>query len=461
MIRRCGRWVEGGGLAIALLLPLAFNPWAALPFEPVKVGLFQVVAGASLALAGACGLATGLRKARRPPELPGQSGEDRTPEAGGGWQSIRSGLWGSPAGPALLYGLGLIAAAAFSLDPQRSWWGAPDRGHGAFTLVLAVAFSLTLARVLDSRQRVDRLLLAIVLGSAPVVAYGLAQAAGLDPLAWLTDATSPVLSTMGRSNFLGAYLAVIMPLTAAQALVQPQRRGWGYAALLALQAICLLLTLARAAVLALLAGSVVLLGLLAWRWRSIRLAAALSIVLAGGALWLAITQTQTPLPAASLADQPAAPAFAELRTASAAARSVIWQATLRLIPDRWLLGYGPEMFAVVFMAHYPPALAQYQGTGVVVDDAHNLLLNELMTVGVVGLLALLGVVFGFYAVTWRAWRRAAERSWQITLAALLAAMTAWLVQAQFNPQVIVLIALFWLLVAVAGATSRLAPAAIG
>jgi O-antigen ligase len=108
------------------------------------------------------------------------------------------------------------------------------------------------------------------------------------------------------------------------------------------------------------------------------------------------------------------------------------------------------------MAHYPAALGQYQAAGVVVDDAHNLLLNELMAGGLAGLLALLGVVISFYAATWRAWRRAAERSWQVTLAAALAAMTAWLVQAQFNPQVIVLIALFWLLVAVAAAAHRLA-----
>jgi hypothetical protein len=59
----------------------------------------------------------------------------------------------------------------------------------------------------------------MVWGSAPVVAHGLVQAAGLDPLDWHTDAASPVLSTLGRANFLGSYLVLVLPLTLRQALL--------------------------------------------------------------------------------------------------------------------------------------------------------------------------------------------------------------------------------------------------
>lgn len=437
--------VQGGALVIALLLPLVFNPWAAQPFEPAKVIFFRLVAVTSLAVGVVCQFA----KTR-------------------GWHQ------GSIAGsdllrlgsPPLIYAGVLVVATIFSLDPPRSFWGAPHNLHGALTTLIAIALSLLLALAgLTTRGRIERLLLALLVGSVPVVVYGLAQAVGLDPLEWMTDSVSPVLSTLGRSNFLGAYLAVVMPFTLARLLAsrEPGRGGstGAYGVVLAMQATCLLLTLARAAVLAVLAGCVVLLGLLAWRWHRWQLAAVLGVALMAGISWLAVTQTQTPLAPVSTAaavtpDQPAAPTFTELRTASVAARSVIWQATLRMIPDRWLLGYGPETFAPVFAAHYPVALAQYQAPEAVVEDAHNLILNHLMASGLAGLLALVGVVVSFYVITWRVWRQATNRWWQVTSAAMLGAMTAWMVQAQFNPQGIVLMVLFWFLLALAVASHRLA-----
>lgn len=452
MSQRCGprQLVAAGGLAVVLLLPLVFDPWAALPFEPIKVRLFRVVTivmlVASMAAAVACRLETATSQ-------PGQ------PASGFRWSSSRLRRIETPAltVPILLYVAALALATAFSVDPRLSFWGPPGSRHGALTILCAGIFSLLLANALTTRQQVERLTLALVLSSVPVAVYGLAQAAGLDPLRWTTDSVSPVLSTLGRSNFLGAYLAVIIPFTMARLVVTApaKKQAWGYAIVLAMQVACLILTLARAALLAALAGSLVLLGLLARRRRSWRLAAILIVVLVVGSAWSVVMETLSPLPAAPPASQPAAPAFVELRAASVAARGVIWQAALRLIPARWLLGYGPETFASVFMAHYPASLAQYQAPAVVVDDAHNLALDALMASGLLGLLALLAVVLGFYGLALRAWRQARDSFWQVTTAAILAGMTAWLVQAQFNPQVIVLVMLFWLLLALAAASSRL------
>ena len=42
----CRRVGEAGGWAIAVLLPLCFNPFAAAPFEPAKVTLLLAVVAA-------------------------------------------------------------------------------------------------------------------------------------------------------------------------------------------------------------------------------------------------------------------------------------------------------------------------------------------------------------------------------------------------------------------------------
>ena len=48
---------------------------------------------------------------------------------------------------------------------------------------------------------------------------------------------------------------------------------------------------------------------------------------------------------------------------------------LPLLAQRPLLGYGPDTLELVFPAVYPPELVYYQGRGILVDRAHNLLLD--------------------------------------------------------------------------------------
>jgi putative inorganic carbon (HCO3(-)) transporter len=299
-----------------------------------------------------------------------------------------------------------------------------------------------------------RLITALLLGSVAVAVYGLAQYVGLDPLPWITDSVSPVLSTLGRSNFLGAYLAMVIPFTLSRLAVcaAPGSR-LRYGLVLALQAACLFLTMARGAWLGLVAGCAVFLGLLAYRWQSRRMLAAAGSALLVGAVLLAamdrlpqLLQGRAQVANLSRASELSLP---ELRSISVETRAVIWEGTLALIPRRWPLGYGPGTFEGVFAAHYPPKLAQLAGPGLVIDDPHNLLLDQLVAAGAAGVLAFLTLVAVFF---WRAGRtfcRVTGRPNQAVLAAILGSATAFLIQAQFNPDVIVLAVLFWLCMAMA------------
>jgi tetratricopeptide (TPR) repeat protein len=72
---------------------------------------------------------------------------------------------------------------------------------------------------------------------------------------------------------------------------------------------------------------------------------------------------------------------------SGAARLAMWQGTQKLVAARPLLGYGPDSLGLVFPRVYPPELVYHHGRGLVVDRAHNLVLDWTVTLGILGLFA--------------------------------------------------------------------------
>ena len=231
---------------------------------------------------------------------------------------------------------------------------------------------------------------------------------------------------------------------------QPAHR---FGLLFALQLICLLLTLARAAWLGLLVAGLSA-GLALARRRQAGSAwsgwlfGGLTAGLVGVALLVAMSASALVQPS-TYGMRP--PVYAQLRADSAAARLVFWRVSLRLLDGRWLLGYGPGAFGAVVAAAQPSELTAAGPAAALLDDPHNLLLDRLLQTGVVGLTAFLALVWAAARQWLRAWRRAVDRQAMSVLAAVLAALIAYLVQAQATPNVMTPDALFWVLLALAGA----------
>ncbi len=420
---------------MAILVPLAFNPLDANAFEPLKAALFQTIT-LLMALAALWAEMARRRAAAAPSPFAGPPRHDPWP-------------WG--------YVAAILLATVFSVDVRRSLWTARLSADGALTLLSGVSFCWLLSRALATRGQALRLALALVIGSAPVTLYGLLQAAGLDPLTWISDAVSPVLSTVGRSNYLAAYLVMVMPFTLALwRSGMDGRPAPRFGLLLALQFACLLLTLARAAWLGLLTGGLLAGLALARRGgafaqeprRGLWLAGGLLAGLAGVGLLYAMCTSALVQPS-TYGMRPAV--YAQLRADSAAARLVFWRVSLRLLDDRWLLGYGPGTFGSLAAIEQPAELAVAGPAASLLDDPHNLLLDRLLQTGVVGLLAFLALLLTTARRWLFAWRGSADRQTLFILAAVLAAMTAFLVQAQATPNVVTTDALFWVMMALAAA----------
>ncbi len=299
--------------------------------------------------------------------------------------------------------------------------------QGLVTWLCYLALFLLMTTHLREPAATERLLTAIVLGSIPVVAYGLAQWLGLDPLDWQTEG-SPVTSTLGRSNFVSAYLVIVIPLTLQRAWQAHERiKRAAYSLLIVAQVVCLFAAASRAAWFGLLAaGSVIGLAVI-WqrghqRLARIGLVIGVMVMLAGPLTLMLI---------------PNAPG-------SIGARATIWRSTLSLVADRPILGHGLETFGQTFTAVSPPELVYEQGRAVYVDRAHNLLLDTAASIGVIGLIVYAVVIGAALAIGLRSFVRAKDLSQRSILLAGLAAGVGHLAETQFSFEVTTTAVLFWM-----------------
>lgn len=383
--------LEAGWLLVACLTPLVVNLWGSQPFDLPKAAVVRTLVW----IMAGCLLADWLMNRRAPrPSLPDNPLFWPTLAVGGAWS----------------------LAAALAADPGLSLWGSYERSQGLLTLLSYLLLFLLVSARLRTRAQVERLVGVVVATGVPLICLGLAQALGWRPVPLVSDARSPVYATLGRSNFLGAYLAMVLPLTVAWAWLA--RRPWlrVAGAILALAELAVIgLTLARGAWLAAGVGLAVL--TVAGCWARLRRGT-------GRRLKIAIAAGAVAVLAVGLAG---AISLGAAQEGSAAARRTIWQATVELIGQRPWLGYGPDGLGLVFPHVYPPQLVYYQGRGLTVDRAHNLVLDGLATAGVVGLAAQVALAAALLAVAGRALRAASDpwrRPWLVGCLAALAAQVA-------------------------------------
>jgi O-antigen ligase len=440
MDRRQQNGIRAAGTIVAAVLPVAFNPFVDFPFEGTKAILLN-----ALVLVMVCVvLLPSFARRLTGPQLSTTSPSITTMQL----------LAQSPLMlPVLSYATIHLLATAFSINRELSVWGYRD-GHGIFTTVAGFLLFLILTTALRRRKHVDQLVSALIIGSVPVAFYGWIQFFGLDALEWKTASISPIHSTLGRSVYLGAYLAMVAPyalVRVLQATTSRQRR-LRYMAIFFLQISCLVITLARGAWIGLMGGLVVFTVTMAfrgrrWVWRTLILmsvgtalflfiAFSGEILLAGGSRALDSTR------------------FDNYRSSSVSARLATWEDALQLIPGRWLLGYGPESYAfaldekgVIVLGDEPGWWHQ--------DDPHNLFLSLLVTVGVAGLLAFLWIVARFFRLCVGFVNKEQSSPDAMLVTAILGSTVAYLISLQFNPDVVALTSTFWLNLALGTAVVRL------
>lgn len=391
--------VEAVWLAAVVVVPLLFNVSSARSFESDKTFAlrFLVILGAGAALLG---------WVARPPT-----------SREGGWVSrVRRAGTRPLVAPVLLLAGSHAVSALCSPSPVVSWWGYYNRAQGGVAFLGYVVLFLLMVWGLRTSAQLRRLLHAIVVASALVAAYAVAQRLGADPLRWKLGPGNRVSSTLGNPIFLGAYLVMVIPLTfdrlveGLRLLRADRQRGVGgmlasaCGGALLLQVAALWYSGSRGPLMGLVAGACVA-GLLAFlRQRAPgggtprRHVAAASVavvlvvagvVVAGGGV---VERTLGRL--------------GQLSDANVKVRVALWQTAVEAIravgpnsaADRYggrvlrlALGYGPENVRVPASRHAVPALVSLHGADIP-DRMHNEVYDGLLSVGLVGTVAYLLLV---------------------------------------------------------------------
>ncbi|MFN8632563.1 MAG: tetratricopeptide repeat protein [Chloroflexota bacterium] len=443
-------WAEAACQIAGFVVPLVFHTFGTVAFESTKVLLLRLL-GLILAV-GWLGTETGKIGAQPGPFS---------------WWRRLGPVWHGPLQPVALGLLGIVCATAIamgaSLTPLVSLLGSWDRQQGLFTtlswIVLGVAAALTGRE--DARRR--SLVTVWALGSVPVCAYAVVQFAHLDPISWLNQPLG-VSSTLGSSTALATYLAMLVALTLAvtvaageDALVpRPRPRHWrdwltdarvrlgGLVALVVAQLAALAMTQVRGGWLAAAAGLLAMLAFALWPTRR-------RPVIAGGVAAVVVLL----LAGVAFAALPR-PDVGDGADTSARQRLLIWQdAVQALAGPRVLIGYGPETQMLALEPRFPTELAQ-RFEDARFDRAHNIVLDTLLTSGLLGLAALLLTVYGVVRAAFLGSIAVLGPNRWLT-AGLLGALTANLVAGQFAFDTSATGALFWM---VAGLlTSPLVPLA--
>lgn len=379
--------LEATVLVAVVTVPLFFHFYSARVFEGEKAGLLR-----ALALVAAVAWLI------------------RTLEGGRISASLRRRLRDPLVLGVLATGAVAVLASLTSIAPRLSIWGSYQRSQGLFTtLAYLILFFATLTTFRTPMQR-DRLLRALLVASGPIALYAVVQYYNLDPLPWVRDDPSRVFSTLSNPIFLGAYLTLLVPLTLLQ-LGRCLRVGttaiWGllgYAFLLAIQLVAIVASGSRGPLLGLGAGLflfALLMVLLAGRHR---LAAGL-VGLGAAAILFAVALNLSATPLAAVRAAPMVGRFGELFGGSTArVRVLIWESVVERFsrdPGRLLLGYGPESTYVALQPTTRPELRYLELSGRLADRTHNLTFEALVTTGVAGTLALLGL---FAVLFWTALR---------------------------------------------------------
>ena len=307
----------------------------------------------------------------------------------------------SPAAvPALALGTLLLGGTLASPSPSFSWTGFIP--FASFLVVGLAAAGGLVASGFPGR--------AIILSSVIPVLLGLLQASGLDPTSWQVTVNENfhgrICSTLGNPNFLGAWLAGVLPFVAAGAVAARGTSRTVHSALLAAGLIVLLLSGSRGGLLGGIGAAAVLLLALrkAGRLPGLPIRKAALAFLAVAVLGAVVLVTAPPkvrdrLLFADSGEAGATGAGIVARNESVRFRVLTWRQSARAARETPVLGAGAGRFQVVYPRWRLPEIIRMFGQhSYMTDHPENIWLETLVEAGIIGL----GLLLWLFAAAARA-----------------------------------------------------------
>jgi O-antigen ligase/Flp pilus assembly protein TadD len=278
-------------------------------------------------------------------------------------------------------------------------------------LVLYIAVAISFRRPADWAV----LAIAIALAGALAIGYAAAQSLGLDPVRW--DAAAQPSGTFGNPDMLGHFLSLFFGGALGIAVLATGRGALVLrvaATSVAAIALVVATTIATRGSLLGFVGALTVAALVQLRVRGVSRSTVGRIALRGLAALVLL--------AAIVALSPLAQRVrTTVQGEQVRDRTLVYKSAVIALADRPLFGYGPDNFAVAYPRYRQADSIVRLGMGPE-TSAHSWPFQAAATLGVVGLVALLALMF---VAVRSLWRRGLARSPAVAVPVLLASAAYW------------------------------------
>ena len=312
-----------------------------------------------------------------------------------------------------------VASVAFAADRYSALYGDTSRYLGlTFVLDMTVLAS---AVAIACRTRRDWAILAggVAIGAALAIGYGAMQALGRDFItSWSADARLRPFGTLGNADVYAQLLTIVVAICAGVVAFAPGRL------VSTPRAVALVLGLGALVMSAVVAtrGSFVGLGAVALAVPAVALrvfgrdlSRRRALLLVGGGVLVVLAVLVVPTPLASRIQQ-------TLGGVGVRDRVLIWESAARAVAERPLLGWGVDGFHVAYPRFRQVEANAVMGPDVNQSSAHNWILQQGATTGLLGVAALVGLIA---ASTWSLWRRGLTTNAAYAAPALVGFVAYW------------------------------------
>lgn len=283
------------------------------------------------------------------------------------------------------------------INLERSFWSTLERMAGTVHWIHLVIFFFVLTSTFRTFKDWKGFLTASLIASTLVAAIFLLDRAGVSLIKFNTQAGS----TIGNSSFMAAYL--LFNVFLGTFLLVKSKGEWQrilYGIGLGLMVLTILFSYSYGVLVSMFGGAFII--LIAWLFfeRKIKFARELSILLLVGGIFLAgiialgtLTQNK-----AILSKLP----YFFSNAGTIGARRVVWEMAWQGVKDRPIFGWGPENFNVPFAKYFNPCLVINKCGGEIwFDRTHNIILDNLIHSGIVGLISYISIFIAVLFVLWK------------------------------------------------------------
>jgi len=306
-------------------------------------------------------------------------------------------------GSVLAFLVVIVLSTVLGVDPSHSFWADYERMLGALMHLHLLALFLVLSLLFKKEEDWLKIIDGTTIVAVLVALISLADNLGLFPLPdYHQDG-----STLGNTSFMGSYLlmAAFFCLYARLKTGGPKRIFYGLSFIIISSGV-LFNPGGRAMKGAFVLGIILLLALyLAFSERR-KYVTSLARVFLGVGVIMALAIGVLAFVEGSFIREKI------IGLPGMAQRFVVWEMTMAGIRERPLLGWGLENYHLIFARKFDPRLAipQY-GAEVWFDRAHNVVFDNLATVGILGTILFFGMFLTALFVFWREFFRNKIEIW--------------------------------------------------